>query len=64
MERDYDLFEVMPDGSLIWRGAVSGHEKAILKLKQLASQTSNVVRLMHVPTKSLIAEMNALHDPT
>jgi hypothetical protein len=58
MERDYDVFEIMPDGSLIWRGAVSGHEKAILKLKELASGTSNVVRLMHIPTKTFIAEMN------
>ncbi len=32
MDRDYDLFEVFPDGSLIWRGSVTGHEKAIRRL--------------------------------
>jgi hypothetical protein len=58
MDRTYDIFEVMLDGSLIWRCAVTGHDKAIVKLKELASDTANEVRLMHVPTKSLIAEMN------
>jgi hypothetical protein len=58
MERTYDIFEVMPDDSLIWRCAVTGHDRAILRLKELASDTSNEVRLMHVPTKALIAEMN------
>jgi hypothetical protein len=29
MERDYDLFEVNPDGSLTWRGVVHGHEAAV-----------------------------------
>ena len=32
MERDYDLFEVLPDGALIWREMVHGHEAAIQKL--------------------------------
>lgn len=32
MERDYDLFEVLPDGAVIWKEAVSGHENAIRKL--------------------------------
>ena len=26
MERDYDLFEVLPDGAVISNEAVSGHE--------------------------------------
>ena len=30
MDREYDLFEVFPDGSLVWRDSVTGHEKAIL----------------------------------
>ena len=45
MEREYDLFEVHPDGSLTWRGVVSGHEAAIRKLGELAAETKNDVRL-------------------
>ena len=39
MERDYDLFEVMPNGDPIWRETVSGHENAIQRLRELAKQT-------------------------
>lgn len=59
MDRQYDLFEILPDGAPVWRGAVSGHESAILKLRELAAETENEVRVMHVPTKSIIAVMNA-----
>ena len=56
--RDYDLFEVMPDGSPVWRGTASGRRNAVRKLAQLASETRNEVRAIHLLTKALIAEMN------
>jgi hypothetical protein len=59
MERDYDIFEVLPDGQPIWRAAVAGHENALRVLKQLAVKTTNEVRMMHLPTKAVIAVMNA-----
>ena len=59
MNRDYDLFEMLPDGSPIWKELILGHEEAIRKLKELAKQTTNEVRLMHVPTNTIIASMNA-----
>jgi hypothetical protein len=55
MERDYDLFEVLPDGAVIWKETVSGHENAIRRLKELSKRTSNEVRVMHVLSNSLIA---------
>jgi len=58
MERDYDLFEVLPDGAPIWRESVRGHENAVQKLKELAKRTSNEVRVMHVLSNTLIASMN------
>jgi hypothetical protein len=58
MERDYDLFEVLPDGGVIWRETVSGHENAIRRLKELSQETSNEVRVMHVLSNTLIASMN------
>jgi hypothetical protein len=35
MDREYDLFEVFADGSLIWRDSVTGHENAIRRLREL-----------------------------
>ena len=37
MDRQYDIFEILPDGTLSWKGAVAGHEKAISKLQQPAA---------------------------
>ena len=58
MERDYDLFEVLADGAVIWRETVAGHENAIRRLKELSQETSNEVRVMHVLSNTLIASMN------
>jgi hypothetical protein len=58
MERDYDIFEVLPDGQPIWRKAVAGHENALRVLKELAVETTNEVRMMHLTTKAVIAVMN------
>jgi hypothetical protein len=55
MERDYDLFEVLPDGGLIWREMVPGDEKAVRKLVELSKRTSNEIRVMHILTNTLIA---------
>lgn len=62
MERVYDIFENMPDGSLIWRGAITGHEAAIHKLQEFAAKSTNEFRLMHVPSKTLIAAINIPKD--
>lgn len=58
MERSYDLFEIMPDGCPLWRAAVSGHENALIRLKEWAAKTPNEVRIMHLPTSTIIAVLN------
>jgi hypothetical protein len=58
VQREYDLFEKMPDGSLVWRKAVSGHENAIRALIELAAETENEVCVMHLPTQSIVATLN------
>jgi hypothetical protein len=52
---------MLPDGSALWRGVVVGHEDGIFKLQELATQTTNEVQLMHVPTKTVIATLNSQH---
>jgi hypothetical protein len=59
VDRNYDLFEILPDGSPIWRCAVSGHEKAVQQLRELAKQTENEVRIMHLSSNTVIAILNA-----
>jgi len=58
VKRRYDLFEVLPDGSVRWRCTVEGHEQAMSTLRKLAALTPNELRLMHLPTQNLIARMN------
>jgi hypothetical protein len=59
MDSEYDLFEIFPDGSALWRHTVTGREEAIRRLQELSTQTTNEVRLIHLPTSTLIASLNA-----
>jgi len=58
MERDYDLFEILSDGGVMWRKMAAGRENALRKLKELSKQTSHEVRVMHVLSNTLIASIN------
>jgi hypothetical protein len=58
MEWQYDLFEQFPNGEVLWRMTVTGHENAIQQLRELAATTSNEVRIVHLPTQAVIAVMN------
>lgn len=58
MDRHYDIFEII-DEDPIWRAAVYGHDAAIVRLRELASTSQNEFRLMHIPTKALIAVIPA-----
>jgi hypothetical protein len=62
MLRTYDLFEVMPNGDLIWKATVEGHESAIEKLWQAARGSPNEFKAMHLPTMTVIATINAEAD--
>jgi hypothetical protein len=57
MERDYDIFEILPDGSPMWREAIHGHEAAIRKMKELAARSPNAFELMYLPDRTVIATM-------
>jgi hypothetical protein len=58
MDREYDLFEIYPDGTPVWRDVVSGREKAILKSRELSAETANEVRVMHLLTNTVVAATN------
>jgi hypothetical protein len=58
MNREYDLFEMFPDGTALWRLTVTGRQEAIEVLHQLCTRTANEVRVMHLPTNTVIATAN------
>ena len=57
MEHDYDIFEILPDGGVMWRDTIPGQGNAVRKLEELSERTLNEVVVMHVPTNSVIASM-------
>jgi hypothetical protein len=63
MEREYDLFEHFSNGDVLWRMTVIGHENAV-QLRELSATTSNELRLVHLPTQSVIAVMNRASKDT
>ena len=54
MDRHYDIFELLGEGP-IWRASISGHEAAIVKMGELAKDSQNEFRLMHIPSNAVIA---------
>jgi len=40
MEREYELFEQLPDGSPIWRGHAFGLQSVRQSLQQIAKETN------------------------
>jgi hypothetical protein len=63
VERSYDIFERLADGTMLWVAAVQGHEEAISKLKWYGEKRSNEFRLMHLPTNAIIAAVNVPKQP-
>jgi hypothetical protein len=58
MDREYDIFEKLPDGTLMWRIVVTGQANALSTMKKLATGSQNEFQVMHLPTKAVIAVMN------
>jgi len=62
MNHVYDAFDVLPDGTLIWRAAVEGHQHTIDELWKVAKGSAYEFRLKHIPSKTVIATINAKAD--
>ena len=59
MNRQYDIFQVLTDGTLVWREAVVGHQAALDKLDQLALTEQCEFQLLYLPDKTVIAKINS-----
>jgi hypothetical protein len=62
LNREYDIFERLPDGTDLWKDYVQGLEQARLKLQELAAQSKNEHYAIHTPTKEIAARVN-IHEP-
>lgn len=58
MDREFDLFEKLPDGSVLWKAVVPGFENALIRLQSLGSISSNEHFAIHTPTKTVVARVN------
>jgi len=58
MEREYDLFELFPDGTPTWRGHASGLQSVRLKLQEISKTTTNECFALYLPTKEIVARLN------
>jgi CheY-like chemotaxis protein len=58
VEREYDLFEQLNDGSPMWRGHASGLHEVRRQLAELSKVTKNECFAMHLPTKEIVARAN------
>ena len=54
----FDLFEVYPDRSMIWRGYVEGAQAALAKLATMGHQTRNECYAMNLCTKEIVGRIN------
>jgi hypothetical protein len=59
MNREYDAFEVLPNGVMVWKAKIVGQEDAVKKLKEVAKDNANEFQLVHIPTKTVIAKINS-----
>ncbi len=64
MLRDYDIFEVLPDGSKIWRVNAYGVENALIALTNVASKTKNECYAINIRSKDIIGRLNEQKPPT
>jgi hypothetical protein len=58
MDDKFDIFECPPEGGLLWRDSAENVEKAKRKTLELAAKSHNEFRVMHIPTKTVVARVN------
>lgn len=58
MDREYDIFEKFPDGSVMWCAFVRGSENATSGLRDLGAVSTNEHFAIHTPSKEIVARVN------
>lgn len=58
MDREYDLFELLDDGTPMWRGHVFGLLEARRQLQDIGTRSRNQCFAIHLPTREIVARVN------
>jgi|GEM_PF-3223160 len=58
MDRTYDIFEVLPDKSLLWKACVLGAQNVADVMADIGKRTANECFAMNINTKEIIARVN------
>jgi hypothetical protein len=58
VDREYDIFEKFPDGSVMWCAFVRGLENADCRLKQLGADSPNEYFAIHTPSREIVGRVN------
>lgn len=59
MERTYEVFEMLADGTVLWRDLVRGLGRARDRLDQLANHSDNEFFAVDLTTRQLVKRVNA-----
>lgn len=54
MDRDYEIFECLPDGSVVWRDRVSGLKNTRLALNRLVRDTGKDYFALHLTSRDIV----------
>jgi hypothetical protein len=58
MEREYEIFERLPDNSLMWHDHATGLPKARNKLREIAQSSGNECFAIHLESGEIVARCN------
>jgi hypothetical protein len=57
VNREYDVFEIFPDGTHIWRAFVRGLVDTRARVVELSESSPNEFYAIHTPTKEVVAKI-------
>lgn len=60
LDREYNIFECLPDGAVQWRATVVGLRDARTKLEEIARNSQNDHFAMHLPTRNIVLRTDLL----
>jgi hypothetical protein len=59
MDHIYHIFEILPDGSPLWKGGANEEEDALQKLNSLARVSTNEIRVVDLRREKVVASKAA-----
>ena len=55
MEPSYDIFEILPDGTPLWKTSAKGRDAALRRFAELAQTSKNELKVIHLESKTVVA---------